>query len=104
MRTDLYGLLFSKINEFISHTLGMEAQQRYKIIINDPAQVAREIKAGIDEVHNFRRETSDAFYFNWLLKVEDEFQRPFVPTHENMLGLDRLLFSLKRVLGVIWGL
>lgn len=85
---DCAGDYFREINEFISQTLGKEAQKRYKIIINDPAQVAREIKSGIEEVHNFRRETSDAFYYNWLLKVEEEFQKPFVPTHKNMLGLE----------------
>ncbi|MBE9503597.1 MAG: LOG family protein [Proteobacteria bacterium] len=85
---DSAGDYFREINEFISRTLGAEAQQRYKIIINDPPSVAREIKAGIEEVHDFRRGTSDAFYYNWLLRVEEEFQKPFVPTHENMADLE----------------
>jgi hypothetical protein len=79
---------FNEINEFIAVTLGVEAQQRYKIIIDDPSLVAREIKAGIDQVYNFRREKSDAYYYNWLLKIEHEFQKPFAPTHENMLNLE----------------
>jgi len=78
---------FKNIDEFIGLTLGKEAQRRYKIIINDPAKVAREIKAGIEDVRLFRRETSDAYFYNWLLKVEHEFQKPFEPTHENMASL-----------------
>ena len=78
---------FDEIHQFIGDTLGEEAQKRYKIIINDPAAVAREVKAGIEEVLQFRRKTSDAYYFNWLLAIEHEFQKPFEPTHENMANL-----------------
>jgi hypothetical protein len=38
-------------------------------------------------VHAFRRETSDAYFFNWLLNIEHDFQKPFIPTHENMASL-----------------
>ena len=79
---------FKQINRFIGETLGIEAQQLYKIIIADPEHVAREIKAGIEEVYAFRKKTSDAFYFNWLLKIEEEFQKPFDTTHENMRALE----------------
>ena len=78
---------FNEIDNFIGLTLGPEAQQRYKIIVGDPERVAQEIKAGIEEVRQFRRATSDAYYFNWLLKIEHVFQKPFEPTHENMLNL-----------------
>jgi len=43
---------------------------------------------GIDQVEIFRRASSDAFYFNWRLKISPEFQRPFDPTHENMASLN----------------
>lgn len=79
---------FIGINQFIADTLGIEAQQRYKVIINDPARVAREMSAGMTEVRDFRRDQSDAFYFNWLLNIEPDFQRPFEPTHENMSNLE----------------
>ena len=79
---------FKQINRFIGDTLGIEAQQLYRIIIADSEHVAREIKAGIEKVYAFRKKTSDAFYFNWLLKIEEEFQRPFEPSHENMLALE----------------
>ncbi len=78
---------FKEIHQFIGDTLGLEAQQRYKIIIDDPVAVAREVKTGIDQVRDFRRQTSDAYYFNWVLKIEHEFQKPFTPNHENMAGL-----------------
>ena len=79
---------FIGINQFISDTLGIEAQQRYKVIINDPARVAREMSAGMSEVRDFRRDNSDAYYFNWLLNIEPDFQQPFEPTHENMSNLE----------------
>lgn len=79
---------FRRIDQFIAGTLGPEAQKRYKIIIGDPAQVAREIRGGIEHVRSFRKTNRDAYYFNWLLKIDPEFQRPFVPTHENMRNLN----------------
>ncbi|OGT22112.1 MAG: LOG family protein [Gammaproteobacteria bacterium RBG_16_57_12] len=79
---------FRQIDQFIGDTLGKEAQQRYKIIIDDPNQVGREMVAGIEQVRQYRRGASDAYYFNWLLKIEHEFQKPFVPTHENMRNLE----------------
>ena len=79
---------FREIDQFIAKTLGSEAQQFYKIIINDPAQVAREMHAGVEQVRHFRTEKSDAFYFNWILKIDRGFQAPFAPTHENMLNLN----------------
>jgi predicted Rossmann-fold nucleotide-binding protein len=78
---------FKQINEFIGLTLGEEAQQRYKIIVDDPEMVAREMQTAIKEVREFRKSRSDAYYFNWLLKIDEEFQRPFKPTHENMRSL-----------------
>ena len=78
---------FIGINQFIADTLGIEAQQRYKVIINDPARVAREMSAGMTEVRDYRRDKNDAYYFNWLLNIEPDFQRPFEPTHENMSNL-----------------
>jgi predicted Rossmann-fold nucleotide-binding protein len=78
---------FRQINEFIGSTLGEAAQQRYKIIVDDPEMVAREMQTAIKEVREFRKSRSDAYYFNWLLKIDEEFQRPFKPTHENMRAL-----------------
>ena len=79
---------FKQINQFIADTLGIEAQQRYKIIIDDPVRVAHEIQAGIAQVRAFRKDKDDAYYFNWLLRIDAEFQAPFMPTHENMGNLE----------------
>ncbi|MGE5621941.1 MAG: nucleotide 5'-monophosphate nucleosidase PpnN [Bacillota bacterium] len=78
---------FRQIDHFIGETLGNVAQRRYKIIVNDPERVAQEMQAGIKEVRQFRKERGDAYYFNWLLKIAHDFQRPFQPTHENMRNL-----------------
>jgi len=78
---------FTQIDQFIGATLGEDAQRRYKIIINDPVQVAREMHDGIKKVREYRKDHADAYYFNWHLKIDAEFQKPFIPSHENMRGL-----------------
>jgi len=79
---------FKQINHFLLDTLGLDVQQRYKIIIDDPERVAIEMKDGINRVREFREQHSDAFYYNWTLKIDDMFQQPFHPSHENMRGLN----------------
>ncbi|HEV2609486.1 MAG TPA: nucleotide 5'-monophosphate nucleosidase PpnN [Noviherbaspirillum sp.] len=78
---------FTQIDQFIGETIGPEAQRRYKIIVDDPVRVAQEMQDGMKRVREFRKERSDAYYFNWLLKIDHEFQKPFFPTHENMRNL-----------------
>ena len=78
---------FEEIDQFIANTLGEAVRRRYQIIIDDPIGVAREMANGIMQVREFRKTTNDAFYFNWLLKIDPAFQRPFMPTHENMAAL-----------------
>jgi len=78
---------FDKIDKFIGETLGEKAQKRYEIIIDDPQKVAQQMKRGMKKVRDFRREHSDAYYYNWLLKIDPEFQTTFEPTHKNMAGL-----------------
>ncbi len=79
---------FDGIHQFIGETIGTEAQQRYEIIINNPARVASVMQKGMKQVLNYRRKTKDAYYYNWRLKIEHEFQQPFNPTHENMSNLE----------------
>lgn len=78
---------FRQIDDFIKLTLGRAAQEYYTIIIDDAAKVAREIAAGLESVRNFRRRHSDAYYFNWILKIDRQFQVPFSATHENVAAL-----------------
>ncbi|HEY1078067.1 MAG TPA: nucleotide 5'-monophosphate nucleosidase PpnN [Fontimonas sp.] len=79
---------FEQVDAFIAATLGADAQRHYRIIIDDPQQVARTMLDGIGQVRTFRAERNDAYYFNWLLRIDREFQRPFAPTHANMASLN----------------
>ena len=78
---------FRQIDQFIGITLGAVAQSRYRVIVNDPLAVARQVKKGIREVRRYRKETDDAYYFNWRLRIDADFQTPFLPNHENMRAL-----------------
>ena len=79
---------FDEIDSFIASTLSESVRDFYKIIIDDPNQVAKEILTGIADVKNYREEKNDAYYFNWSLKIEPVFQIPFHTTHENMRSLE----------------
>lgn len=79
---------FEQIDRFIGETLGEKAQARYSIIIDDAEEVSRRMLAGLEEVASFRRQHSDAYYFNWRLTIEHEFQMPFAATHTAMRGID----------------
>ena len=75
------------IDRFIGDTLGAQAQQRYQIIINNPVRVAQVMKEGISQVEEYRRDVNDAYFFNWGLTIDHDFQLPFDPTHDNMSSL-----------------
>ena len=79
---------FEMIDHFIRNTLGDEAASRYRIIIDDPPEVARAMAEGMESVRRYRQESRDAFYFNWMLTIDPVFQRPFTPTHESMRSLE----------------
>lgn len=78
---------FQQLHQFINDSLGFEAQQKYTIILDDPEQVARQMYIGTQKVQKHRREVNDAFFFNWNLKINPDFQHPFNPSHENMANL-----------------
>jgi pyrimidine/purine-5'-nucleotide nucleosidase len=78
---------FERVDKFIGDTLGAEAQSLYKIIVNDPDSVAREMVDGIKQVREFRKQSDDAYYYNWQLKISPDLQQPFIPTHDNMRNL-----------------
>lgn len=79
---------FAQIDQFIGATLGREAQQRYRISTGDPGAVASLVVDGMREVRDFRHAHNDAYYFNWRLHLEMDFQQPFRATHENMAALE----------------
>jgi pyrimidine/purine-5'-nucleotide nucleosidase len=103
---------FRQIDKFIGATLGEQARARYAIVIDDPREVARAVRAGLEEVREFRKQQGDAFYFNWRLVIEPAFQRPFRATHAAMSKLEiheslpghELAANLRRVFsGIVSG-
>lgn len=79
---------FRVLDEFIMNTLGDEARRHYTIIIDDPAEVARQMKKAMPTVKENRRNTGDAYSFNWSIRIAPDLQLPFMPTHENMANLN----------------
>jgi predicted Rossmann-fold nucleotide-binding protein len=79
---------FEQIDQFLRLTLGEAATPRYRIIVDDPAEVAQAMRQGIKRVREHRLKEQDAFFFNWSLHLPLEFQRPFAPTHAAMAGLN----------------
>ena len=103
---------FRQIDEFLATTLGPIARQCYRIVLDDPAEVAREMLRGMDGVREFRRRHSDAYNFNWLLGIPHDLQQPFEPTHAAMASLEirrgmpphRLAAQLRRAFsGIVSG-
>ena len=86
------GEYFHQIDAFVKATLGENAASRYQIVIDDPGRVAKLINEGITSVRDHRRSHGDAYFFNWRLTIDHDFQIPFSATHENMraLALDRV--------------
>lgn len=78
---------FRQIDEFVGATLGEEARKRYSIVIDDPREVGRLMSDSLASVQNFRKQQGDAYYFNWRLLIESEFQQPFHATHAAMRDL-----------------
>jgi len=78
---------FTALDRFIALTLGDRARELYEIVIGDAARAAARIGRRIRRVRGQRRETGDAFYFNWLLHVPYCYQEPFAVTHERVAAL-----------------
>lgn len=72
---------FERIDEFVALTLGPEAQRRYQIIIDDPAEAARAMVQGAEGVRQHRRAAGDSYQFNWNLHIPPDFQLPFEVSH-----------------------
>ena len=78
---------FEQIDRFIRLTLGDAAAERYEIVIGDPVAVAKKMGAGIRRVREYRIEQKDSFFFNWAIQIPEDYQQPFVPSHEAMAAL-----------------
>ena len=78
---------FERIRAFLVGTLGEQALARIRIVIDDPAEVARIMDRGVDDVREFRKKNTDSYNFNWLMRIDPEFQQPFEVTHASMRTL-----------------
>jgi len=103
---------FEQIDRFLRLALGEEVARHYTIVVDDPREVARQVRKGIERVRIHRLDNKDAFFFNWALTIEREFQVPFQPTHEAMASLNlhrgqpahRLAADLRRAFsGIVAG-
>jgi predicted Rossmann-fold nucleotide-binding protein len=79
---------FEQIDQFLRLALGDDVGKHYRVIVDDPEAVARVMKDGVRRVRQRRVETQDAFFFNWMLRMPAELQRPLVPTHAAMAALN----------------
>jgi len=79
---------FEQIDAFLRLALGEEVAKRYRIVVDNPLETAKQVARGIEKVREYRIESQDAFFFNWGLHIELPFQQPFKPTHENMAALN----------------
>jgi predicted Rossmann-fold nucleotide-binding protein len=79
---------FRQVDEFVGLTLGKEAQSRYRIIIDDPVEVARTMVRGLEQVRHHRTTVGDGYNFNWTMAIPHGFQMPFAVTHESVEALD----------------
>ena len=78
---------FIHIRRFIEGTLGKKAADLLHVIVDDPAEVARYMVSTMEQARDFRRNNSDSYNYNWLLKIPPPFQHPFEVTHETMRAL-----------------
>lgn len=79
---------FDGLDRFIRATLGDRATGFYRVISGQPEDVARAARDGIEQVVNYRRDTAESYAYNWTLSLPLAMQQPFVPTHDNMAGLN----------------
>ena len=103
---------FEQIDRFLRLALGDDVAKLYTIIVDNPREVARQVRKGIERVRIYRIESQGAFFFNWALHIELEFQLPFQPTHAAMAALNlhrdqpshRLAADLRRAFsGIVAG-
>jgi predicted Rossmann-fold nucleotide-binding protein len=103
---------FDRLHKFIGATLGPVAQRRYKVILGDPRAVATEVIRGLKLLRDRRAAADNAYFFNWALDIDLDFQKPFEATHESMRALElhrdqpahSLAFNLRRAFsGIVAG-
>jgi predicted Rossmann-fold nucleotide-binding protein len=78
---------FQELVQFLRDCLGDEVEHYFQVIIGSPHEVGKSAKAAVEEVHDRRSSSNQAYYFNWELNIPPDLQEPFIPTHENMAAL-----------------
>jgi predicted Rossmann-fold nucleotide-binding protein len=78
---------FEQIDHFLQGMLGSQISRRYEIVVDDPSRTAHLAHEGARAVKEYRQRHSDAFFFNWLLSIDPDFQMPFNVDHESMSTL-----------------
>ncbi|MBO6258543.1 MAG: LOG family protein [Succinivibrio sp.] len=79
---------FNTLEAFLKKCFGPEVTRYYKLIIDDPDAVAREVKTELQNTYEHRSLTHDSFCYNWALHIPESLQIPFEVTHENMSKLN----------------
>ena len=79
---------FEELERFLVACLGEQVKRYYKVIVGSPEEVGRENAVAVEQEHARRRESQQAYYFNWELNISSDLQQPFIPTHENMAALE----------------
>ena len=78
---------FQELERFLTDCLGQGVRQYYRVIVGSPEEIGRSIRVAVEEVHSRRRQSQQAYYFNWDLQISPELQEPFIPTHDTMAAL-----------------
>ncbi len=78
---------FESLDIFLRKCLGDDVAKYYNIVTESPVKIAEAAKAGVQQVHKFRRRTQESYGYNWQLFIPHTLQKPFLPTHENMAAL-----------------
>jgi predicted Rossmann-fold nucleotide-binding protein len=78
---------FAELDRFLRLLFGDGVARLYELVVGDAEQVGRAMSAAIKRVRKNRRQTGDAYYYNWLLRIPADHQQPFEVTHANVEAL-----------------
>ncbi len=78
---------FREIDTFLRLLFGKDVEGKYEIITGDSGAVGELMSRALDRVRRDRQRSGDAYYFNWLMQIPEEHQKPFVATHERVADL-----------------
>jgi predicted Rossmann-fold nucleotide-binding protein len=86
---------FAELDRFLRRVLGDDIASYYRIIVGNAEAVGEHIDTCMRRIRTQRRRDGDAYYFNWLLSIPSEHQKPFQVSHESVAAL-RLSRDLPR--------